>query len=266
MKLIDSHCHLDFDVFDHDRDEVIQRAMASGIEHIVLPGTQAHRWSKLAGLCTQHQHLHACFGLHPYFIDAHDRQDIDRLAVWLETNQHVAVGECGLDFRSGQADRKQQQFYFSAQLDIAGQMNMPVVIHSVRATEQVIATLRDYPGLTGMVHSYSGSYEQAMQLIDMGFYLSFGGAISYPNAKRVREVAARLPLSHLLIETDAPDQPDVQHAGGRNEPGFLQHTLATLTELRDEPVHDIARHSHDNALRLFNIDSEPAGTTVPASG
>jgi TatD DNase family protein len=183
----------------------------------------------------------------------HDKDDLDKLAAWLSSHQHVAVGECGLDYRKGQTDRDQQQFYFAAQLDIARQLNKPIVIHAVKASQQVIDTLKTYPELTGMVHSYSGSYEQAQQLIDMGFYLGFGGAVTYPHASRLNQLVRRLPLTALLLETDAPDQPDAQHEKQRNEPAYLSNVVDYLSELRDEPAQLIAQQSATNARALFRL-------------
>ena len=137
--------------------------------------------------------------------------------------------------------------------EIAEEKNLPVIIHSVHATEDVIQQLRKHPKLSGMVHSYSGSYEQALQLIDMGFYLSFGGAISYDRASKLRSIASKIPLSALLIETDAPDQPDANHQHERNEPAYLVETLKVLTGLRNECSEQIAQQTTKNAKALFNI-------------
>jgi TatD DNase family protein len=250
--MIDAHCHLDFEAFDDDREAVIERASAAGIEHIVIPGVKSEHWNRIAELCEQ-PNLHACYGLHPYHVNQHKNIDLLKLDQQLSTQDCVALGECGLDYREGQAEKPLQLKFFTAQLGIAQEHNKPVVIHSVHATEDVIQLLKKYPELTGMIHSYSGSIEQARQLIDMGFYISLGGSITYPQATKARKVAAAIKLDGLLLETDSPDQPDAAHKNQRNEPAFLSNVLACLAEIRTESATEIARQTTMNAQSLFGI-------------
>lgn len=251
--LIDAHCHLDFINFDNDRDEVIQRAKNNGISDIIIPGVSTTNWDKIKTLNAHYKHLHPCYGLHPYWTDQHTENDIKKLEQFIDNNPCVAIGECGLDYRKEQADKNRQRYFFEAQLDIAAKKNLPVIIHSVRATEEVIQQLRNHPDLRGMVHSYSGSYEQALQLIEMGFYISLGGAITYEHASKLRTVASQIPLSSLLIETDAPDQPDASHQYQRNEPAYLASVLTTLSSLRQEDINEIAAQTTINTRALFNL-------------
>jgi len=252
--LIDSHCHLDFSVFDTDREAVIQRAKQTGISDIIIPGVSANNWAKIQSLCSQNKMLHPCYGLHPYWLTQYDEKDLEKLKQFIDNNPCLAIGECGLDYRPEQADKNQQQYFFEAQLEIATEKNLPVIIHSVRATEEVIQRLRKYPKLTGMIHSYSGSYEQALLLIEMGFYLSFGGAISYQHATKLRNIVSKIPLTSILIETDAPDQPDTRHQHERNEPAYLIEVLNTLAQLRKENTEQIAQQTTTNAKTLFNLN------------
>ncbi len=253
MKLVDAHCHLDFECFDGDRDAVIQRAHDAGVQNIIIPGVKSLHWQRISQLCEQAQ-LHACYGIHPYFVAQHSTDDLNLLAQTLATHQNVALGECGLDYREGQPDKQLQITFFTAQLEIAQAQHKPVVIHSVRATEDVIRILKDYSKLTGMIHSYSGSFAQARQLIDMGFYISLGGSISYERASKLRKLAANMPLDSLLIETDAPDQPDVAHAEMRNEPAYLRNVLDGLAELRNDTTQSIAEQTSRNSKQLFQLD------------
>jgi TatD DNase family protein len=252
-ELIDSHCHLDFEAFDADRDRVIQRARSCGISHIVIPGVRRSTWSTIRAICETDAQIHPCYGLHPYLAAEHADDDLDNLARWLAANECVAIGECGLDYRKGQADKQVQMQFFEAQVEMAFAGGNPVVIHSVRATEDVIRTVSRYPGLRGMIHSFSGSYEQAMTLVDLGFYISFGGAVTHDRATKLRATAARLPLNAILIETDAPDQPDAAHPDQRNEPSYLVNVLDCLQTLRDEPVERIAEQTTLNAKELYRI-------------
>jgi len=252
VKLVDAHCHLDFDEFAADREAVITRAQSAGVEHIVIPGVRSGHWQRIADLCNQ-SNLHACYGLHPYYADQHTTGDLDKLDQQLAEHSSVAVGECGLDYRDGQPDKILQLKFFTAQLDIAQRHSKPVVIHSVRATEDVILNLKRHSVLRGMVHSYSGSLEQARQLIDAGFYISLGGSITYQRANRLHKVAAGIPLESLLLETDAPDQPDSLHNAERNEPSYLINVLNFIAELRKESPDEIAKQTTANARLLFDF-------------
>ena len=253
MEIIDAHCHLDFEAFDADRADVLTRASEAGINKIVIPGVSARNWPRIHDLCNQDNRLHACYGLHPYMTGEHSDSDIDALSQWLNTHESVAIGECGLDYRKGQSPKEQQLHFFEAQLHIALERGLPVVIHSVRATEDVIQTVKKFNGIRGMVHSYSGSYEQALQLIDIGFYISFGGQITYDNATKLRTTASKIPLANILLETDAPDQPDAKHSNQRNEPAYIVNVLDTMVELRDETKEEIANQTTINAKALFKI-------------
>lgn len=253
IRLIDSHCHLDFEAFDKDRAEVIQRALDKQIQDIIIPGTKKIYWNRIKQLCEQYQTLHACYGLHPYWADEHEQKDIEQLIRYIETSMPVAIGECGLDFRPQQAGKETQLYYFEAQLSIAESKQLPVVIHSVKATETVIQVIKNFKNLKGMIHSYSGSTEQAKQLIDLNFYISVGGSVTYKNAKKIKQVVKQIPLTSLLLETDAPDQPDLKHFNKRNEPAYLVNTLQAVADLKKESVDIVARQTTENAENLFRI-------------
>lgn len=251
--LVDSHAHLDAEVFDDDRGVVLERAAQAGIRHVVVPATTAERWPRLAALCSAHPALHAAFGLHPMFLDAHREMHLEQLPAWLEAHRAVAVGECGLDFfiDAPQADR--QRHYFRRQLEIARDMQLPVIIHARRAVEEVIHTLREVGHLQGVVHSFAGSREQARQLADIGFMVGIGGPVTHEQAKRLRRTVADIPLDTLLLETDAPDQPGALHKGERNEPAWLTEVLDVIASLRDEDAATIAQATSANASRLFGL-------------
>ena len=251
--LIDSHCHLDFEAFDNDRSEVLQRAKDNNISDIVIPGTEKIYWHRINSLCKEYPQLHACYGLHPYWINNHNKQDIEKLKNYIDNNRPLALGECGLDFRPQQADKKIQLYFFEAQLDLAESCQLPVVIHSVNATEEVIKAIKKFKKLNGMVHSYSGSLEQARQLMDLNFYISISGSVTYDNAKKLRKVASSIPLTSLLIETDAPDQPDQKNSAKRNEPAYMINTVKAISELREEATDMVAEQTTINAKKLFGI-------------
>ncbi len=251
--LIDSHCHLDFEIFDDDRSEVLQRAKNSGITDIIIPGTEKKHWHRITTLCEGQPQLHACYGLHPYWANKHSKHDIKQLQQYIDQHHPVAIGECGLDFRPQQADKKTQQYFFEAQLSLAENYQLPVVIHSVNATETVIQTIKKFKNLRGMIHSYSGSSEQARQLVNLNFYISLSGSVTYDNAKKIRDVAKDIPLASLLVETDAPDQPDRENANERNEPAYLINTVKEIAKIRGEVVAVVAEQVTDNAKKLLSL-------------
>ncbi len=252
MQLIDAHCHLDFEVFDADRVAVLQRAANAGVTHIIVPGVRAAHWQRIHALATQPQ-IHACYGLHPYVVAEHHDSDLAALETFMQQHHCVALGECGLDYRDGQPERALQLHFFRSQLDIAARLDKPVVIHAVRAVDDVICELKKFPALRGMVHSYSGSLEQARTLAAMGFYISLGGSVTHARAQRLHNVARQICLTQLLIETDAPDQSDALHTGQRNEPAYLENVMEFIAKLRNQPQQQIAAHTTANARRLFDL-------------
>ncbi|MCW9047849.1 MAG: TatD family hydrolase [Gammaproteobacteria bacterium] len=252
--IIDSHCHIDFDVFDDDRAEVIQRANQAGVKKIIVPGVINDTWDKIISCCNKYTGLYPCFGLHPYFINKHQPQHILNLKNYLDKQKPVAVGECGLDFFLKDLDINQQIFYFEQQLDIALEFNLPVVIHARKSTEAVIKAIKKRPGLRGMIHSYSGSYEQALQLIKLGFYLSFGSPVTYEKSTRLRKMLQKLPLDSVLAETDAPDQPVANAKNGRNEPLFILDVIESIAILHNTSRQTISSITSKNAGELFKLN------------
>ncbi len=259
--MIDAHCHLDDPRFDGDREAMLARARAVGVHAMIIPGVTRIDWPRVRAVAASGTGLHPCYGIHPLFVDPHHRSDLDELADWVQCNPTVAIGECGLDYYH--ADRKptQQHDCFAGQLELAAAFGLPVVIHARKALDQVLALLRRRPGLTGMVHSYSGSLQQTRQLLDLGFYISLGGSLTYEQARRLRELARWLPLDRVLVETDAPDQAGVSHRGERNEPAYLTEVVATLAELRGQSVTTVAKATSVNAAKLFGLPM-PADVAV----
>jgi TatD DNase family protein len=252
-QLIDAHSHFDDSGFDQDRDLALARAHEAGVHKQIIPAIKADWWPRLRRVCRAYPGLYPSYGLHPMFLPDHREEHLQALREWVENEHPVAIGECGLDLfiQSPQIDR--QRFFFTAQLEIAREYDLPVIIHARRSVEEVINTLRRFPGLQGMLHSYSGSEQQARQLIDMGFYLSFGGPVTYERAKRLRRLVESLPLEYLLIETDSPDQPDNQHQGQRNEPAYLPLILNLFSQLRKQPAEAIAAQTRHNTNALFRL-------------
>ena len=178
---------------------------------------------------------------------------VDEAPAWIQRERPVAVGECGLDFYVEGLDAETQRTYFRRQLELAREFDLPVVLHARRAVDEVIAALRGVGSLRGVVHSFSGSVEQAQQLWKMGFCIGLGGPITYPRARRLRELVATMPLEFLLLETDSPDQPLHGHQGARNEPSRLVEVCECVAALRRADAEEIAVATTRNAAHLFGL-------------
>ncbi|AWH25880.1 TatD family hydrolase [Stenotrophomonas sp. YAU14D1_LEIMI4_1] len=251
--LIDSHCHLDASEFDPDRDAVIARARAAGVQAQVVPAVTAASWPKLRQVCQHAPGLYPAYGLHPMFLAEHRPEHLQQLRDWIERERPCAIGECGLDFFVGDLDMQAQQDYFLGQLQLAREFDLPVIVHARKAVDAVIAAIRRIGGLRGVVHSYSGSPEQAVQLHKQGFLLGLGGPLTHERAQRLHRLVREIPLEQLLLETDAPDQPDAGIRGQRNEPARLAVIARHVAALRGVAVEAVAQATADNARRLFNL-------------
>nr|WP_269670690.1 TatD family hydrolase [Stenotrophomonas sp. SY1] len=251
--MIDSHCHLDADEFDLDRDAVLSRAQAAGVGMQIVPAVTAASWPKLKQTCAAASGLHPAYGLHPMFLSEHRPEHLAQLREWVEREAPVAIGECGLDFFVEGLDADSQRHYFQGQLELAREFQLPLVVHARRAVDEVIQRIRRTGRLRGVVHSFSGSPEQARQLWDQGFLIGLGGPLTYPRANRLRTLVTQMPLEFLLLETDAPDQPDAGIRGQRNEPARLLDIAQTVAELRGQPIEEVAAQTTANARRLFAL-------------
>lgn len=252
-KFIDSHCHLDAPEFDPDRAAVLTRARAAGVAAQVVPAVSAAGFPALRALCAAAPDLHPAYGLHPLYLAEHRPEHLETLAAWLEREHAVAVGECGLDFWNGMDDAQRQREFLAAQLALARRFDLPLILHARRATEELIHVLRRAGGLRGVVHSFSGSAEQARQLRELGFLIGVGGPVTWPRARRLRRLVAEMPLEFLLLETDAPDQPLEGRRGERNEPARVADVCATIAGLREASIAEIASATSENARRLFRL-------------
>ena len=251
--LVDSHCHLDASEFDRDRSDVVARARGAGVRRQIVPAIHAAGWPKLRDICAAEAGLFPAYGLHPMYLSEHRPGHLDDLRDWIERERPVAIGECGLDFFVEGLDHDAQQGYFDGQLLIARDTGLPVIVHARRAVDAVIAAIRRVGGVRGVIHSWSGSEEQARQLWQLGFLLGLGGPVTYERANRLRRLAATMPLEYLLLETDAPDQPDSGIRGQRNEPARVGVVCDTIAGLRGITPEELAAATTANAERLFGL-------------
>jgi TatD DNase family protein len=261
MRWIDTHCHLDAPEFDPDRAEVLARARAAGVGQLVLPAVMAAHFDSVRALAHA-QGLAYALGIHPLYVDQAADADLDRLADALARHRDdprlVAVGEIGLDFFVPGLDPLRQQHFYVAQLKLARAAGLPVILHVRRSADALLAGLNRVPVRGGIAHAFNGSQAQADRFVAQGFCLGFGGALTFERALQIRRLAAALPETALVLETDAPDIPPqwlyhtaVARAAGassRNEPAELPRIAATLADLRGWTLDQTAAITRANAL------------------
>ena len=265
MQLVDTHCHLDFERFDEDRERVIAQALNDGIVRIINPGIDLASSRAAVALAERFPQVYAAVGIHPN--DSADwnpnlLQEIRRLA------QHpkvVAIGEIGLDYYRDYSPRAIQQEALRQQLGLAAELELPVIIHNREASEDVIAMLLDWQkqllemgsplaGRPGVLHSYSGSLAQARQVIERNFCVGFTGPVTFKKAEALRTIAAQVPLDHVLVETDAPFLTPVPFRGQRNEPRYVRYVAEKLAALHGSTLAEFSAITTNNATRIFNLD------------
>lgn len=259
MRFFDSHCHFDFAEFDESRELIWADAQAKGIQQLLIPSISPLSWETARQLAENHQGIYWAAGLHPWWIEK-----FIRIADWQNTLKQnlckaindtncVAIGETGLDAMIA-TPLETQMKSFEVHLDVARQYAKPVIVHSRKTHAELINLLKSFPGFTGgVVHAFSGSYEQAKSLVDLGFCLGIGGVITYERAHKTREAVKKIPLEFLLLETDAPDMPLQGEQGKINSPVNLERIANHLAELKQQPLDMIARVTTENANRLFGI-------------
>jgi TatD DNase family protein len=255
MELIDTHCHIDAEEFDPDRDAVLTAARAAGVNHIVVPAVTQPTWDHLLDLCDREPGLYPTLGLHPVYLDHHTAQHLESLRRRLPETSVVAVGEIGLDFLIENPQRERQLELFEIQLDIASDAALPVILHVRKAHDQVLATLRKHPVRGGIAHAFNGSLQQARQYIELGFKLGFGGMLTYERSTRLRTLARELPLEAIVLETDAPDLTVASHHGERNSPEYLPECLHALAQVRDQNPETVARQTTANAMEVLQLEA-----------
>ena len=256
--IIDSHCHFDFAPFSENPTQAWTQAQQAGVKAVVIPTVGRSNWQSVAELCCQFSGLYYGLGIHPFFSHQHNIDVVAELATKLIEAQAddrcVAVGECGLDFAVADVNRDQQLQWLQAQLQLANEHHLPVILHCRKAFPELLTLLRQHPPkMGGVYHGFSGSYQQATQLVDLGIKIGVGGTITYSRAQKTRATIAKLPLSALLLETDAPDMPVAGYQGQPNRPERLVDIATVLAEIRGESYAHIAQATTLTTAELFKI-------------
>ena len=252
--LIDSHCHLNYDGLAERQGEVLAAARARGIEGFLNISTRQSEWDAVVGAAERHPDVWASIGVHPHEADAHPDLGAAALVAASAHPRVIAIGECGLDYYYDKSDRAAQRERFAAHIEASRETGLPLVIHTRDAEDDTAAMLTEAVakgGVTGVLHCFTGSAALAQTGLDLGFYISISGIVTFKNAKDLQETAQAIPQDRLLVETDAPFLAPVPHRGKTCEPAFVADTAAFLADLRDEPLDELAAATTANFFRLF---------------
>jgi TatD DNase family protein len=262
-RLVDTHCHLNLNIFQDDLAETLQRAWEAGLERILIPGIDIATSQTAVQLCEQHTNLYAAVGVHPGDASTWKKDSLSILRDLAAHPRVVAIGEIGLDYYRDRSPRQLQREVFRTQLDLAGELNLPVVLHNREALDDLWAELMRWqaqlassgsPLATkpGVLHSYDGDLPSAQRAANHNFAIGISGPVTFKNAVARHQVAAGLTLDHLLIETDAPYLTPHPYRGRRNEPAYVARVAARLAELHQQPEEVIQRATWNNAVQLFH--------------
>lgn len=264
LRFIDTHCHLDFETFEKDRDEVIARALDVGIERIIIPAINLETSRKAIALAEKYPIFFAAVGIHPTDLPAPGKEEevISELAKFAAHKKVVAIGEIGLDYHWMKAKKTYQQFWLNLQLSLAASLRLPVILHNRESTGDLLPILRqwinneilsDLQNRAGTLHSFSGTLEDAKEAIDSGFFIGFTGPVTYKNSTETQRVASTIPLDRILIETDSPFLSPIPKRGKRNEPQNVRYIAEKIAELRSIPLEALAQATSLNAKNLFKF-------------
>lgn len=274
MTLVDTHAHLDFPQFDADRPAVVERAGAAGVEIMVNVGADLASSERAVALAAEYESIYAAVGVHPHDAKTLDGAVLSRLRQLAGQPKVVAVGEIGLDYYRDLSPRENQRRAFQAQLAWAAKLGKPVIIHDRDAHDEVLRMLADWAadlggsalaGRLGVLHTFSGDLAMAEQAVELGFYISISGPVTYHNARKLPEIVRTLPLDRLLVETDCPYLAPEPHRGKRNEPAYVHLVARRIAELKELPLTELARATTANAQHLFQFASGASrpGTSQP---
>jgi TatD DNase family protein len=260
--LTDTHCHLDFEAFNMDRNEVLERSKDAGIHRILNPGIDLETSRRAIRLAEAHAQVFAAIGVHPHDALSWNEDTNFHLRKLAEGSKVVAIGEIGLDYYRNRSPHEQQRRVFLEQLALAAELGLPVVIHNRQATQDVLALVSEWHGelvrsgsplaqRPGVMHSFSDGEDFARQAIEMNFYIGFSGPVTFQNARDLQQVAAALPLDHILVETDAPFLTPHPHRGQRNEPAYVHYVAEKIAALHQISYSKTAEITTASAARLF---------------
>jgi len=254
MRLIDSHCHLNYEGLVERQDEVLENARLRGVRGFLNISTRQKEWRDIVAVAERNADVWASVGVHPHEADAHPDLGSAALAAAASHSRVIAIGECGLDYYYDKSDRAAQRERFEAHIDAAAQTDLPLVVHTREAeadTAEILERAVKEKGVRGVLHCFTGSAELARKGLDLGFYVSLSGIVTFKNAQDLQETAKWLPADQMLVETDSPFLAPVPHRGQKCEPAFVADTAAFVAELRGEDSDALAEATTANFFKLF---------------
>ncbi len=259
--LIDSHCHIQDREFDADREDVLARAKGAGVEYVLAIGSTLSSSRRARDLAQKHSQVFAAVGIHPHNSRDADSGTFNAIRELAASDRVVALGEMGLDYYRDLSPRNIQQRVFRYQINLARELELPIVIHDRDAHGDTLAILREEKAgeVGGVLHCFSGSLEMARECIAMGFYISLAGPVTFANARRLARVAAGLPLDRLLVETDSPYLTPVPHRGKRNEPAYVVYVAEAVARLQGVSLEEVKGRTRANTMELFRLPIETGG-------
>lgn len=257
LSVVDTHCHLDMEAYDIDREEVIAEARVAGVGKIISIGIDLKSSQRAVKLAERHQNIFATVGVHPHNVAETQESHYEKIMALAGHPKVVAYGEIGLDYAKKYAPENQQRDHFQRQVKMAKELNLPLVIHDREAHDEIMALLKEsapFPA-GGVMHCFSGDRELADKVLALGFYISIPGVVTFNKADSLKEVVIHAPISSLLLETDAPYLAPVPRRGKRNLPAYVLHTAQKIAELKEIPLAEVARQTTKNAEKLFRFNS-----------
>jgi TatD DNase family protein len=252
--LADSHAHLEMNDFDRDRNEVIRRAGEAGVDLIITVGTTLDDCRKAISIANTFKNVYAAIGIHPHEVKDIDETTYENIKMMAKMDKVVAFGEIGLDFFRNLSPRDVQIRRFEEQLELAGEIGLPIIIHDRDAHQETLKMLEGWKVRhRGVIHCFSGDYIMAEKCLDMGFSISITGAVTFGKSEKLQEVVRHVPVTHLLLETDAPYLTPHPHRGKRNEPAYVVHTARKVAEIKGISLEELTSMTYQNTKSLFGI-------------
>lgn len=253
--LIDTHCHLDFSQFDFDREEAIKRAIDSRVTFILNVGSSIEGSRRSIELAKKYEQIFASVGVHPHEVGIFSKDAIENLRIMLKEPKVLAIGEVGLDYFKSEVPKETQKKYFKDFIEMAKIKDLPLIIHNREANKDILEILKNSLGtnITGVMHCFSGDENFLKDCLDLGLYVSFTCNLTFKNAGRLREIAKRIPIERLLLETDAPFLAPQVFRGKRNEPSYIKYLAWELAGIKGISFEEVARITSENAVRLFRF-------------
>ena len=254
MKLADSHCHIDFPQFDGKFESILTEAKEMEIGYMLCVSVNIEDFPRILEMSRQHDEIYASVGVHPNTVDAED-PSVERLVELGSDPDVVAIGETGLDYFRSSGDLDWQRDRFARHIEAGKKLNKPIIVHSRNAPEDTVRIMRecDAEDAGGVMHCFTGDYHMAKSAMDLGFYISFSGIVTFKNAADLAQVAKKIPMERMLIETDAPYLAPVPKRGKENQPAYVRHTAEFLADLKGMELEEFAKTTTDNFLHLFKI-------------